>query len=274
MRLARSGTAKRSDGGATGLPKAKLRDHGSAASCTAATCITRQASSAVAAKIETQSSDWQAGTTPRTDSAPREGFSPTMLLSAAGTRPEPAVSVPSAKVTRPARHRDARAGRRAAGHQRRVAGVARHRIGRAHADQPGGELVEVGLADEDGAGIDEALDDGGVLLGDIGVVGTGGGRLHGEDVDVVLDREGDAPERHGDRIEGRQGRRDGRRLVLGDHGDEDAGVGRGGNAAVDLGDDIRRGQTACIRFVQPGDVEVDTGHFFPPFRLFVYKAGS
>ena len=30
------------------------------------------------------------------------GFSPTRLLNAAGTRPEPAVSVPSAKLTRPA----------------------------------------------------------------------------------------------------------------------------------------------------------------------------
>ena len=43
----------------------------------------------------------QAGTTPRVESAPSDGFSPTMLLSAAGTRPEPAVSVPSAKATRP-----------------------------------------------------------------------------------------------------------------------------------------------------------------------------
>jgi hypothetical protein len=29
------------------------------------------------------------------------GFSPTILLKAAGTRPEPAVSVPSAKLTSP-----------------------------------------------------------------------------------------------------------------------------------------------------------------------------
>ena len=34
-------------------------------------------------------------------SSPRVGFSPMMPLKAAGTRPEPAVSVPSAKVTRP-----------------------------------------------------------------------------------------------------------------------------------------------------------------------------
>ena len=35
------------------------------------------------------------------ETAPSEGFNPTMLLSAAGTRPEPAVSVPSAKVATP-----------------------------------------------------------------------------------------------------------------------------------------------------------------------------
>ncbi len=33
---------------------------------------------------------------------PLVGFNPTMLLNAAGTRPDPAVSVPSAKLTRPA----------------------------------------------------------------------------------------------------------------------------------------------------------------------------
>jgi hypothetical protein len=43
----------------------------------------------------------QAGTTPVAESAPSEGFRPTMLLSAAGTRPDPAVSVPSAKDTIP-----------------------------------------------------------------------------------------------------------------------------------------------------------------------------
>jgi hypothetical protein len=54
------------------------------------------------ANTETQSSDLQAGTMPRVLSKPRVGFSPTMLLKAAGTRPEPAVSVPSAKLTSPA----------------------------------------------------------------------------------------------------------------------------------------------------------------------------
>ena len=47
------------------------------------------------------SSERQAGTTPLADRAPSVGFSPTMPFSAAGTRPEPAVSVPSAKAAMP-----------------------------------------------------------------------------------------------------------------------------------------------------------------------------
>ena len=59
-------------------------------------------SAAVRAKIETQSSERHAGTTPRVLSSPRVGLRPTMLLNAAGTRPEPAVSVPRLKLTSPA----------------------------------------------------------------------------------------------------------------------------------------------------------------------------
>jgi hypothetical protein len=44
----------------------------------------------------------QAGTTPRVETAPTVGFSPTTFPNAAGTRPEPAVSVPSATGTMPA----------------------------------------------------------------------------------------------------------------------------------------------------------------------------
>ena len=43
----------------------------------------------------------QAGTTPVVDTRPVEGLMPTILLKAAGTRPEPAVSVPSASVAMP-----------------------------------------------------------------------------------------------------------------------------------------------------------------------------
>jgi hypothetical protein len=63
--------------------------------------MTRPAMARSGAKIETQSSDRQAGTTPSVLSRPRVGLIPTMPLSAAGTRPDPAVSVPSEKATEP-----------------------------------------------------------------------------------------------------------------------------------------------------------------------------
>ena len=72
-----------------------------AASSPAITAKTAQASSTVPAKTETQSSVRQAGTTPLVGTAPTEGLRPTMLLRPAGTRPEPAVSVPSANGTSP-----------------------------------------------------------------------------------------------------------------------------------------------------------------------------
>ena len=59
------------------------------------------ASVTVNAKIEIQSKLLQAGNKPRFEKRPLVGFSPIILLNAAGTRPEPAVSVPSAKGTKP-----------------------------------------------------------------------------------------------------------------------------------------------------------------------------
>ena len=64
-----------------------------------AAAATEHASSTVSAKTDTQSNERHAGTTPRVLSAPRVGLSPTTLLNPAGTRPEPAVSVPRAKLT-------------------------------------------------------------------------------------------------------------------------------------------------------------------------------
>jgi len=57
------------------------------------------------------------------------------LLSIAGTRPEPAVSVPSASGTM-----------QIAPHW-----IPRRRIGRAHSDQAGSKLIKIGLSDDDGA---------------------------------------------------------------------------------------------------------------------------
>ena len=100
-----AGTPKRKRGGhGPGWKRtasASGRDAGSSASYPRATSATAAASSTVSAKTDTQSSERQAGTTPAVLRRPRLGFSPTMLLNAAGTRPEPAVSVPSAKLTSP-----------------------------------------------------------------------------------------------------------------------------------------------------------------------------
>src|SRR5690348_1704879 len=101
-----AGRPKRKRGGrapaANEKRSASGRENGSASSKPRATSATRPASSTVSAKIDTQSSDGQAGTTPVVLSRPRLGFRPTRLLKAAGTRPEPAVSVPSATSTSPA----------------------------------------------------------------------------------------------------------------------------------------------------------------------------
>ena len=55
----------------------------------------------MSAKRETQSSERQAGTTPRVLKRPLLGLSPIRLLNPAGIRPEPAVSVPSEKLASP-----------------------------------------------------------------------------------------------------------------------------------------------------------------------------
>ncbi len=63
--------------------------------------ITCAASATVSASTETTSSERQAGSTPVIGTKPGVGFRPTRLLKPAGTRPEPAVSVPSANGTSP-----------------------------------------------------------------------------------------------------------------------------------------------------------------------------
>ena len=83
------------------------REYASVGSSPAATAYTARASPTVSAMTDTQSSVRQAGTTPVPLSAPRVGLSPTILFSPAGTRPDPAVSVPSAKGTSPRATADA-----------------------------------------------------------------------------------------------------------------------------------------------------------------------
>ena len=77
------------------------RLYSSRGSSLAVSASSRLASAAVAVKKVTQSSVRQAGTTPAVEIRPLLALSPTRLFSAAGTRPEPAVSVPRAKLASP-----------------------------------------------------------------------------------------------------------------------------------------------------------------------------
>ena len=112
-----------------------------------------------------------------------------MPLAAAGTRPEPAVSVPSARSTMPGGHGDGRAGARPAGDESGPVGVRADAVGRAGADQAGGELVHVRLADHDGAGVEQGPDGRRVGRRVVGVGRAAGGGGQAGDVDVVLHRE-------------------------------------------------------------------------------------
>ena len=77
---------------------------------------------------------------------------PTTPHSAAGWRIEPPVSEPSASGAKPAATAAAEPPDRAAGHPVGVVGVAGRAEGRVLGGRAHGELVEVGLADDDGAG--------------------------------------------------------------------------------------------------------------------------
>ena len=81
-----------------------------------------------------------------------------MLLKPAGTRPEPAVSVPSANGTSPRATATAEPELEPPLMRSAREGAARPAVGRAGADEAGRELVEVGLADADGAGRDQLRD--------------------------------------------------------------------------------------------------------------------
>jgi hypothetical protein len=125
-----------------------------------------------------------------------------MLLSIAGIRPEPAVSVPSAVD--------------------RIFGNA---VGRAHTDETGRELVEIGLADDDGARRAQPRHRCRVLRRRVGEARAGCGGRQALDIDIVLHRDGHAVQRQHRGIVVR-----GERLGLGERvqfvaqGDEDGGI--------------------------------------------------
>ncbi len=122
---------------------------------------------------------------PSLPSRPGVGLRPTMLLKPAGTRPDPRRVGSQREAHESRRDRDCRSRTRAARHERRIERIARHAIRRAHTDESGRELIEVRLADDDGAGGDQPLHDFGGSLCVVGETRTGRRRGHARDVDIV-----------------------------------------------------------------------------------------
>ena len=94
-----------------------------------------------------------------------------------------------------ARDGDGRPGTRPAGDVFFAERIGHGAVWRPRAHQPGGELVQVGLADQDGAGGFELLHHRGGARGNVGERGTGRGGRQAGDVDVVLDRVRNAVQR-------------------------------------------------------------------------------
>jgi hypothetical protein len=135
-----------------------------------------------------QSNERQAGTSPTVLINPRDGLNPAIPLSAGGTRPEPAVSVATVNGTSPVA--TASADPELDPPEIRFPPNTLQRVCGPGAVQAGGELVKVGLADEDRPGIDQELDDRRGAGRQIRVVRTGQCGRDTLDIDAVLDPKG------------------------------------------------------------------------------------
>ena len=92
-------------------------------------------------------------------------------------------------------HCHRRTGTRSTGNVIGVKRIAARAVRRTRAHQPGGELIEIGFADEHRAGVEQTLHGVCGLRRLIGVRGTGRGGRATCDIDVVLDRKRHAVER-------------------------------------------------------------------------------
>jgi len=139
-------------------------------------------------------------------------------------------------------------------------------VGRAHADEAGGELVEIGLANDEGAGSSQARHRGRIVGRVEAESRTGRRGRQAGDVDIVLDREGHAVERQIFVARGFE------RLGLGQHlgfvaqGDEQRRIGVGADAGKSPGDGLRRGHGAGP--VRCHDVEDGLSHGSAPLSNF------
>ena len=135
------------------------RQYASSGSNAAAARIARQPTLRSAAKIETQSSERQAGTTPRVLISPRRRLEADRVGEAGGyaTRSRRVGAEREGNLAE--RDGDGRTAARAAGNVAGIEGIGHGAIRRARADKACRELVEIGLADANGARTLEQFDD-------------------------------------------------------------------------------------------------------------------
>ena len=191
-----------------------------------------------------------------------------MLLKPAGTRPEPAVSVPSAKPTRPAATATAEPELEPPRDDTRVEDVAGHAVRGALADRPVANWSRFVLPTTIAPASTRRCTHGRRVAGDVRNAGQAAVVGSSKGVDVVLDREGDAEERKdagavapgllvGAPLEGaRRGQQLGARQPV------DLDLGRGAvNPPRDLlGDRDRGGRARAVGLRQRRQVETQLVH--------------
>ncbi len=214
----------------TSVPSGRSRENGSAPSGPAIAASAVIASSTVSENTEMQSSVRHAGTKPALEISPRLGFSPTMLLSIAGTRPRTRGVGAECERHEAGGNRDRRSRTRSARNQIGADRIDRDAVGRADADQAGRELVEIGLADDDGAGRAQFCHGRRILRGRIGEGRAGRRGRQAQRVDIVLDGNRHAIQRKRRRV--LRGQRFGvrQRLLLVAQADEHGGIVIGADA--------------------------------------------
>ena len=153
-------------------------------------------------------------------------------------------------------------GARSARNELSVERIAWHPIGRAHADETGRELIEVGLADDDGAGLAQARHAGRVHGGAIREGRAGRRGRQAAHVDVVLDGDRNAVEGQIAVAVRRQLVRLRERVVFVEERDEDGRIVEGADAGIAARHDVGRRRGAGPVGVQNfGDgFDVTFGH--------------
>ena len=148
--------------------RAAVARPGSASSRPATTSKTRSTSSTLPAIRLMQSSDLHAGTSPTALISPREGLNPIDAVERGGD-PAGARGVRGHRERHLAqRHGERGPGARAARDQVAAEDTPRDGVRGPGAVEPGGELVEARLADEEAAGVEQALHDGSCRARNVG----------------------------------------------------------------------------------------------------------